>query len=221
MPDMIAGYVGQTTEKVKQKVNEALDGVLFIDEAYALVRNSSLFTASYGQEAVDTLVKAIEDHKHRLVVILAGYPKEMEVLLKSNPGLKSRFAPPLHFHDFTTENMLDLLERISNDDGLSMPEEVKETFINILVSKQSEDPTSFGNARDLIANYELAKDHLAMRIIETIGNKAGKQAQLPPEANQFILSDVTRDGYTVVVESPADAPINKNRRMKSWVIPNS
>lgn len=220
MPDLIAGYVGQTTAKVMQKVDEALDGVLFIDEAYALVRNSSLFSGSYGQEAVDTLVKAIEDNKSRLIVILAGYPNEMEVLLKSNPGLKSRFSLPVHFEDFSTDEMLELLKINLLEDQLDMPENLTEVFINTLEIKRQGDPASFGNARDLIAYYERAKDHLALRIMEKLGLSRNRKTQLLETAQQFTLEDIAGEGFTVVVESKDKTQTSSNKHLKSWVIPN-
>ena len=91
---LVAGYVGQTAIKTRAKIEAALDGVLFIDEAYSLIRGSD---NDYGIEAIDTLVKAMEDYQHRLVIILAGYPQEMHQFLESNPGLQSRFKYYIHF----------------------------------------------------------------------------------------------------------------------------
>ncbi len=218
MPDLIAGYVGQTTSKVMEKVLEALDGVLFIDEAYALVRNSSLFSGSYGQEAIDTLVKAIEDHKDHLVVILAGYPREMEVLLHSNPGLRSRFPTTLEFQDFTHDQLLELLDLKLEEDGLVMPEEVKEQFIYMLEQTREADPTGFGNARELINSYESAKDRLAERIVGSQKLSLAKTSTPPIDQNVFTMADVIGEGYTVVVESSEETKAPANRRLKPWVL---
>ena len=220
MPDLIAGYVGQTTAKVLLKVKEAFDGILFIDEAYALVRNSSLFSASYGQEAIDTLVKAIEDNKHRLVVILAGYPDEMEVLLRSNPGLRSRFSPPIHFEDFDFNQMHELLLQKLTQDELSMSEEVQEIFLNTLEYKKQESPQTFGNARDLLSYYERAKDHLAERIIQSIKSTGRSLSTIPVEYRSFTTDDITGEGYTIIVESNDQNEVKQGKRLKSWVIPN-
>ena len=96
---MVAEYMGQTGPKAQAKINEALDGVLFIDEAYSLVCEEG--QDAYGSEAIQTLLKRAEDDRERLVVILAGYPHEMNQLLKSNPGLSSRFNRVLHFDDYS------------------------------------------------------------------------------------------------------------------------
>ncbi len=98
--DLVAGYVGQTAIKTQEKVKEALDGILFIDEAYTLTRGGS---QDFGQEAVDTLVKLMDQYQNRLVVIAAGYPDEMRTFIDSNPGLSSRFN-----HSLTISRLHDL-----------------------------------------------------------------------------------------------------------------
>jgi len=104
--DFVAGYVGQTAIKTKRKIKEALGGVLFIDEAYSLLRAAP---GDFGKEAVDTLVDEMTKHNENLVVILAGYPKEMESLLQSNPGLKSRFKKFFHFPDYAAGELLQII----------------------------------------------------------------------------------------------------------------
>src|SRR5262245_17493858 len=96
---LVAEYAGQTGPKTHKKIDEALDGVLFIDEAYTLIASDG--EDPYGHEAVQTLLKRMEDDRERLVVILAGYPMEMAILLRSNPGLSSRFSRQLDFLDYT------------------------------------------------------------------------------------------------------------------------
>ncbi|MGA9225448.1 MAG: AAA family ATPase [Mesobacillus sp.] len=104
--DFVAGYVGQTAIKTKKKIREALGGVLFIDEAYSLLGQTS---GDFGKEVIDTLVDEMTRHNENLVVILAGYPAEMELLLESNPGLRSRFKKFFHFPDYTAEEMLEII----------------------------------------------------------------------------------------------------------------
>ncbi|PWU68766.1 AAA family ATPase [Gracilibacillus dipsosauri] len=103
--DLVAGYVGQTAIKTKNKIREALGGVLFIDEAYALFRGEK----DFGKEAIDTLVDEMTKHNENLVVILAGYKEEMERFIKSNPGLESRFKKYFHFEDYKKEELLEMV----------------------------------------------------------------------------------------------------------------
>ena len=104
---LVAGYVGQTAAKTSGVIEKALGGVLFIDEAYALNGKSE---NDFGQEAIDTLLKAMEDHREDLVVIVAGYDGLMEKFIHSNPGLESRFNRYLHFDDYTVDEMLGILD---------------------------------------------------------------------------------------------------------------
>jgi hypothetical protein len=103
---LVAGYVGQTAERVAEVVRGALGGVLLIDEAYSLARGGE---RDFGREAIDTLVKLMEDHRDDLVVIVAGYPAEMAMLLDTNPGLRSRFPTTIHFPDYTTEELVAIM----------------------------------------------------------------------------------------------------------------
>ncbi|TCN25961.1 AAA family ATPase [Mesobacillus foraminis] len=105
--DFVAGYVGQTAIKTKKKIREALGGVLFIDEAYSLLSQGN---GDFGKEVIDTLVDEMTRHNENLVVILAGYPQEMNELLESNPGLRSRFKKFFHFPDYTVEELLEIME---------------------------------------------------------------------------------------------------------------
>ncbi|WP_163102194.1 AAA family ATPase [Peribacillus alkalitolerans] len=105
--DFVAGYVGQTAIKTKKKIRDALGGVLFIDEAYSLLSQQS---GDFSKEVIDTLVDEMTKHHENLVVILAGYPKEMDKLLESNPGLRSRFKKFIHFQDYTVEELLEIMK---------------------------------------------------------------------------------------------------------------
>jgi SpoVK/Ycf46/Vps4 family AAA+-type ATPase len=107
--DLVAGYVGQTAIKTGEVINEALGGVLFIDEAYALVDTNG---QGYGQEAIDTILKEMEDHRDDLAVIVAGYSEPMEKFIRSNPGLKSRFNRFVHFDDFVPEELFEIFQSL-------------------------------------------------------------------------------------------------------------
>ena len=107
---LVAGYVGQTAPRTRGVLESALGGTLLIDEAYALARGSE---QDFGREAIDTLVKFMEDHRDDLAVIAAGYPDEMAMLIDTNPGLRSRFTRTIHFPDFTTEELIAIFESMS------------------------------------------------------------------------------------------------------------
>ena len=109
--DLVAGYVGQTAIKTNKVIDEALDGVLFIDEAYTLAKGSE---NDFGQEAIDTLLKRMEDDRDRLVVIVAGYTKEIKAFIDSNPGLSSRFNRYINFPDYTKTELTEIFKRLAS-----------------------------------------------------------------------------------------------------------
>ena len=109
---LVAGYVGQTAVRTREAMESALGGTLLIDEAYALARGSE---QDFGREAIDTIVKFMEDHRDDLAVIAAGYPEEMAELIDANPGLKSRFVRTVHFPDYTTDELIAIFELMGKD----------------------------------------------------------------------------------------------------------
>ena len=111
---LVAGYVGQTAPLVLARFDEADQGVLLIDEAYSLVRGGE---RDFGREAIDAIVKLIEDRRDRIVVVMAGYPDEMEELISSNPGLRSRFPKVIHFPDYTTDELLAIIDSMADNGG--------------------------------------------------------------------------------------------------------
>lgn len=119
--DMIAGYIGQTTLKTMELLEKARGGVLFIDEAYRLVNGG--LSENYGQEAVDTLVKYMEDHRSELVIIAAGYPEDMKNFLAANAGLESRFKRTIYFPDYTPDEMLNIMDIFMN--GWNIDEDIR------------------------------------------------------------------------------------------------
>ena len=112
---MVAGYLGQTALKTEEIVRQAVGGVLFIDEAYSLANDDD-----YGQEAIDTLLKLMEDYRDNLVVIVAGYPQLMEKFIASNPGLASRFNKYIEFHDYSREELLQIFEYTCTKNSYSL-----------------------------------------------------------------------------------------------------
>ena len=150
--DLVGEYIGHTAIKTEEKFKQALDGVLFIDEAYAL---STSGRGDFGQEAINTLVKLIEDYRDRIVVIAAGYPDKMQTFLNANPGLPSRFQKKIHFSDFTPEELGAILQAQADAHGIALPDEVLQAAINQLIKIRQQDPKSFGNARTVLQVYEV------------------------------------------------------------------
>ena len=142
--DLVGKYVGHTAPLTMSVVNSALGGVLFIDEAYSLYRGKD---DSFGLEAIDTLVKAMEDHRDDLIVILAGYKKEMESFLDANSGLKSRFANIINFPDYTGEQMLQIARNIAKGKDYVIDEEASAKLLEYFTMVQSKEDSTSGNGR--------------------------------------------------------------------------
>jgi SpoVK/Ycf46/Vps4 family AAA+-type ATPase/tetratricopeptide (TPR) repeat protein len=144
--DFVAGYTGQTAEKTRKLVKNSLDNILFIDEAYSLVNDVS---DSFGREATDTLLKLIEDHRDRLVVIATGYPREMRIFLRTNSGLASRFPNEINFTDYTDAEMLDIFKLNIKNKGYQLSEGLDEELLRHLRFMKAKKGLEFGNARDV------------------------------------------------------------------------
>ena len=146
---LVAGYVGQTALKTQKVIEKAMGGVLFIDEAYALNGKSE---NDFGQEAIDTILKAMEDHRDDLVVIVAGYTELMDKFIHSNPGLESRFNRFLMFEDYTTEQMVAIF-KMQCKKGCYVLAEGTEELVQDFIAEESADD-SFGNARGVRNLFE-------------------------------------------------------------------
>ena len=166
---LVAGYVGQTAIKTRKVIDSALGGVLFIDEAYALNGRSE---NDFGQEAIDTILKTMEDHRDDLVVIVAGYDGLMDDFIHSNPGLESRFNRFLHFDDYTPEELLQIFERQCEKGCYTLAEDARETVKDAL-EEASADAVSFGNARGVRNLFEKILTAQANRLaaMETVGRE--------------------------------------------------
>lgn len=160
--DLVAGYVGQTAQKTMEKIKESLDGVLFIDEAYTLVNDMSV---GFGQEAIDTLVKAMEDYQNRFVVVLAGYPEEINQLLSSNPGMQSRFPVQLDFPDFDLDQLETILVNRMQQENYIFQQEVQEKAREYLKYEQMRQQRFFGNARTVLSLFDQIQTRLAERVV--------------------------------------------------------
>ena len=160
--DLVAQYVGQTAPLTMNVIRSALGGVLFIDEAYSLYRGKD---DSFGLEAIDTLVKAMEDNRENLIVILAGYKKEMAGFLEANSGLKSRFPNVINFKDYTGEELVRIADIQASSKGYVIEEEAKEALRAFFDRRQAENSAEAGNGRLARNTIEEAILHQSSRIV--------------------------------------------------------
>lgn len=158
---LVAGYVGQTALKVKEVAQKAYGGVLFIDEAYSL---SNQYANDFGDEAIETLVKIMEDHRDDLVVIVAGYNEEMKAFLKSNTGLMSRFNKFINFEDYSVDELTDIFKVMACKAGYTVSDEAVERCRNYIEGLSGEELDNFGNARGIRNLFERIVVNQANRI---------------------------------------------------------
>ena len=173
---LVAGYVGQTAIKTREVIETALGGVLFIDEAYALAQGGE---NDFGQEAIDTLVKMMDDNRDRLVVILAGYRDDMQHFLEANAGLQSRFANIIEFPDYTTDELLQIADGLYSEQGYVLSEAGRVAFRNKLtVAKEDR---QFGNGRYVRNVFERSLNNQALRLSN--------------------VTELTREDLTIITET--------------------
>jgi SpoVK/Ycf46/Vps4 family AAA+-type ATPase len=176
---LVAGYVGQTALKVREVVGRALGGVLFIDEAYAL--NPGGGGNDFGQEAIETLLKMMEDHRHDFIVVVAGYTEKMDDFLSSNPGLRSRFSKFIHFDDYTARQLVEIFKSFCKKSDFKLtPAAEEELSVIFAVLYQGRDE-AFGNAR------------LARNLFETAISKQANRIVSLPNINEEVLSTLEKE----------------------------
>lgn len=141
---LVAEYVGQTAPRTSAVITSALDGILFIDEAYSLAREGS---EDFGQEAIETLLKRMEDHRDRLIIIVAGYPAEMDHFIHSNPGLESRFTRLIEFPDYGPQELCRIFAQLCRRNGLKVATGLREKLLHHFLHLWRERDDHFGNAR--------------------------------------------------------------------------
>ncbi|MBW4652792.1 MAG: AAA family ATPase [Kaiparowitsia implicata GSE-PSE-MK54-09C] len=186
---MVAGYIGQTAKRVDELVESALDGVLLIDEAYALVPRDG--GRDFGQEAVDILLKRMEDHRDRLVVIVAGYTDEMTHFIDSNPGLKSRFNRYFYFNDYTPEELLGIFEILCKKSHFHLTSDAKSRLTHLFEELYMVRDRTFGNGRLVRNLFE-----------KTIEKQANRLAVLSSLTDDILT---TLEADDIPVESKATA----------------
>ena len=159
---LVGGYIGQTAIKTQEQIDKALGGVLFVDEAYALTASKS--ENDFGPEAVDTILKAMEDNRDNLVVIVAGYPEPMLEFIKSNPGLESRFKTIIGFPDYTVDECLQILEGLCHRSQYELSDEAREAARQIIENEIAINP-NFSNGRFVRNLFEGAVSTQSSRVV--------------------------------------------------------
>ncbi|WEK55462.1 MAG: AAA family ATPase [Candidatus Cohnella colombiensis] len=184
---LVAEYVGQTAIKTMNKVQEAIGGVLFIDEAYSLTRSQG---NDFGVEAVDTIVKAMEDFRGQFIVILAGYPDEMQQFLSSNPGLHSRFKNQILFPDYTIDEMMLIGDVILEKKQFRMKDEAKSIFKRIIDDQMRQHPEQHGNGR-LVRN--IVEEAILNKATSVVSHDDGRVANNLDLLDERMLLDVEQE----------------------------
>jgi stage V sporulation protein K len=164
---LVGQYVGLTAIKTERAIRRALDGVLFIDEAYAL--STSEDRLDFWPEAIETLLKRMEDYRHRLIVIAAGYPRLMHRFLDSNPGLRSRFSREIVFPDYSTDELLLITQKFARENEYRLMDDAQETLRRILTTPVRGE--GFGNARFARTLFEQALNAQALRLAQVQGTE--------------------------------------------------
>jgi len=163
--DLVAGYLGQTEQKTRKVFNSALDGVLFVDEAYML--NDGDDGKAFGKQALDLLMKLMEDNRDRIAVILAGYPAEMEQTLQMNPGVKARFNKIIHFEDYSAEDLEKIFLHMADEHRLSLEPEAIVALRSRIEQIVANKAAHFANAREMRNLLENAIEKQAVRYAMT------------------------------------------------------
>lgn len=198
---LVGQYIGETAIKTEKVINEAMGGVLFIDEAYTLIKKSS-GGQDFGQEAIDVLLKRMEDYSGAFVVIAAGYPEEMQTFIDSNPGLKSRFTHYFNFDDYSPDEMIEIFNTISSKEDFSIEKDALELLRKEFTRLYRKRDKSFGNARLVNKYFNSAKMQLSRRFIQMNEDEKTKEAM-----TSLLLADINAiitPGQEKTVSIPID-----------------
>ena len=182
--DLVGEYIGHTAIKTREMVKKAMGGILFIDEAYSLGRGGE---KDFGKEAIDALVKAMEDHKDKFILILAGYTEEMDYFLQLNPGLPSRFPIQVEFPDYTIDELIQIAELMVKEREYAMLPQTVARLKQQLAREKERTEVAFSNARYVRNQIERAIRYQAVRLLSSHSQPPGRQElmTLRPEDLRF------------------------------------
>ena len=193
---LVGQYVGLTAIKTERVVRKAIDGVLFVDEAYALSRSAD--RVDFGDEAIETLLKRMEDNRHRLVVIVAGYPRLMRRFLESNPGLRSRFSREIAFPDYSEDELVAIFQRFATEAEYTLGDGAEGELR--VIFEHAERDEGFGNARFARTLFEQSLNAQALRLAE-----AGHVESLPADELMCLTPEDLHVGAMALGEQPRRA----------------
>ncbi len=172
---LVAGYSGQTAIKTNQLVDQALGGVLFIDEAYTLKSNDG---DSFGSEAIDTLLKRLEDDRGKFICIVAGYTDQMHDFIDSNPGLKSRFTQTIHFDDYTPDELTQIFINLAKSKNFTVDEDTQGAIHREFESLYLRRDKNFGNAREARRIFDAAVERQSQRLVKLMSDPGFQEADM-------------------------------------------
>ncbi|TWU63002.1 Stage V sporulation protein K [Crateriforma conspicua] len=211
---LVAEYAGQTGPKTNAKIDEALDGVLFVDEAYTLIDESG--QDQYGREAVQTLLKRMEDQRERLVVILAGYPNEMNKMIRSNPGLSSRVGTTMRFEDYDPAALCRIFELIAKKSKYELTTEARRRLLRGFTYLYLKRDRHFGNGRTSRNSFERSVRRLANRLAGM--TEVNRELLTTLEADDIEVAGVTQAHLAAMAAEPGKVRVTCTRCDVAMVI---
>ena len=196
---LVAGYVGQTAEKTTSIIEKSIGGMLFIDEAYTLVKSGDTGN-DFGKEAIDILLKRMEDDRGKFNVIAAGYTDEMKAFVASNPGMQSRFSKSFHFDDYTPSELMEIVNRTLNKEKKKLHKSAEERLLQHFEKMYNNRDKKFGNARLVRNIIESVKQKMLLRIAEIPQDKRNDEITstiLENDINEVLNRDEEAKSFTI------------------------